>query len=47
MKFAYRWEPRWPAFAVGFYRGRRADPYQKFTLIIWAAVFEITWGELA
>lgn len=45
MKFAYRWEPRWPAFAVGFYRGARKSQYRSFTLIVWAMVFEITWGQ--
>ena len=45
MKFDVRWEPRWPCFAVGFYRERKKNKYQKFCLIIWAIVFELTWGQ--
>ena len=45
MKLDVRWEPRWPCFAVGFYRGRKKNKYQMFLLIIWAIVFELTWGQ--
>lgn len=41
MKLNLRWEPRWPAFAIGFYRGKRTDKYSKFSVILWALVFEI------
>ena len=41
MKFRIAWEPRWPCAAIGFYRGKRTDKYSKFSVILWALVFEI------
>ena len=41
MKFRISWEPRWPCIAAGFYRGKRTDKYRKFSVILWALVFEI------
>jgi len=41
MKFRISWEPRWPCFAIGFYRGKRTDQYRKFSVVLWALVFEI------
>lgn len=37
------WEPRWPAFAIGFYRPKFWSRYT-FTIVLWAIVIEI--GEL-
>ena len=41
MKIRISWEPRWPCFGIGFYRGKRPDKYRKFCVILWALVFEI------
>ena len=41
MTFRISWEPRWPCAAIGFYRGKRTDKYKKFSVILWALVFEI------
>jgi len=43
MKFHYRWEPRWPAFALGFSKQWRSKRYDCFNLILWAIVLEVTW----
>ena len=46
MKFNARWEPRWPCFAIGFSRGPRRNKYRSFSVIVWAMVLEITWGQV-
>lgn len=43
MKLHYRWEPRWPAFALGFAKNYKEKRYDRFNLIIWAIVLEVTW----
>lgn len=43
MKFRARWEPRWPAFAIGFSKNYKAKRYALFNIIIWAIVLEVTW----
>jgi len=45
MKLNLRWEPRWPAFAIGFYRGKRTAPYTMFHIILWPVVIEFDWGK--
>lgn len=43
MTFHYRWEPRWPAFAIGFTRTRGSDRYNVFNIILWPLVLEVLW----
>lgn len=38
--FDIRFEPRWPAFAFGFYRRRKFSNYT-FTIVLWFFVVEI------
>lgn len=38
------WEPRWPAFAIGFHKRRFYSNYT-FTIVLWALVIEI--GDLS
>ena len=34
------WEPRWPAFAIGFHKRRFHSNYT-FTIVLWALVIEV------
>lgn len=38
--FRIDWEPRWPAFAIGFHKRRFYSNYT-FTIVLWPVVIEI------
>ena len=38
MKARLSWQPRWPCFAIGFYKERKR---YSFVLIVWAIVFSV------
>lgn len=38
--FRIDWEPRWPAFAIGFHKRKFYSSYT-FTIVLWALVIEI------
>ena len=41
MKIVFRYQPRWPCLAIGFYNHTRGTKHYSFSIILWPFVLEI------